>query len=396
MILFSLVLGCLGAVLLLPTLADVISLLRALTHRRLDAPRIPATPPRLLVLVPAHDEELVLPACLAALRRLRYPRERIDIVVVADNCHDGTAAIARLTGVGCLERTAPLDPGKPRAIAWALARLPVREYDAMIIVDADTEVDQDFATALAAAAPLADKAVQPYNGVSNGRENALTRMAAILSAANHGLAYVLKTRVGLNVPLSAGMCIGSRVLAAHGWTAYSLCEDWELYAQLTERGIRIEGAPRARIHAQEATTLRVSASQRRRWTGGKITVLTQHAWSLITSRRVRLVQKLDSLAELSALGPVVHLGVVAVAVAVTVTVHPVASGWLAAGMLATLVRPSVYTIAALAREPDPLRALVAFAFLPFYAAWRLGVVVTAPFVSAGGRWVRTGRHGAPA
>ena len=97
MIALSLGLGLLAAVLLLPTLSDLVSVLRVLTPRpSRHAVRSRATElPRLLFLVPAHDEELLLPACLESLRGLRYPPERRRIVVVADNCRDRTAAIAR-------------------------------------------------------------------------------------------------------------------------------------------------------------------------------------------------------------------------------------------------------------------------------------------------------------
>ena len=392
MILLSIALGLLAAVLLLPTVSDVASLVRILVRGRARTPTVATELPRLLFLVPAHDEELVLSPCLASLKRLRYPPEHLDIVAIADNCRDRTADIARAAGVRCLVRTAPHESGKPRAISWALSQLPVSEYDGIVIVDADTEVDRDFAVHLAAAAPLAHKALQPHNGVANPGENALTRMAAVLSAANHGLAYVLKTGAGLNVPLSVGMCIGSRVLAAHGWTAYSLCEDWELYAILTERGIRIEGVPNARIYAEEAPTLKASASQRRRWTGGKLTVLLKHGWSLLRSRQTGGLQKLDSLAELSVAGPVVHLCLVGLATASAQLLRPPASGWLAAALLATLVRPAVYTVAALRADPEPGRAVRAFAFLPLYAVWRIYVAVTALGMLGDKPWFRTPRQ----
>jgi cellulose synthase/poly-beta-1,6-N-acetylglucosamine synthase-like glycosyltransferase len=392
MILLSVAFGLLAAILVLPTLSDLVSLLRVWVRGRAPLPASATQLPRFLLLVPAHDEALLLPACVASLRRLRYPPELLHIVVIADNCHDRTAEVARSAGARCLVRTAPNAPGKPRAVAWALSRLPVSAMDGIVIVDADTEVDQDFAIRLATAAPIADKALQPYNDVGNRSDNALTRMASVLSAANHGLAYVLKTRAGLNVPLSVGMCIGSGVLAAHGWTAFSLSEDWELYALLTARGVEIQGVPGARIYAQEAATLATSASQRRRWTAGKLTVLLQHAWPLLCSRQTGAAQKLDCIAELSVAGPVVHLCIVAVATTLTQLLHPPASAWLATALLATLVRPVVYTVAALGTDPEPGRAIRAFAFLPVYAVWRLGIALTALGLLGDKRWTRTARH----
>lgn len=392
MILLSLVLGALAVVLLAPTLSDLLSVIRVLGRRAAPTPIPPAEPPRFLLLVPAHDEELLLPTCIASLQRLRYPPDRLEIVVIADNCHDDTAAIARAAGIRCLERHAPEDPGKPRAIAWALQQLPLSDHDAVVIVDADTEVDADFTARLARAGDLATKVLQPYNGVSNGTENALTRMAAVLSAANHGLAYVLKTRAGLAVPLSAGMCVGTRVLAKYGWTVHTICEDWELYAQLAAQGVRIEEVPGARIRAQEAATLGASASQRRRWTSGKLAVLLGHAGPLLRSRRIGFAQKLDALGELSAAGPALHLCIVAASAAAALLLQPPEYSTLAFLLLASLARPAIYTLLALAKDPEPLRAARAFLLLPFYAVWRLCVAITSWGPLTGRIWVRTQRH----
>lgn len=392
MIVLTALFSLIAATLLLPALSDLLSLVRVIGRRSHRKVGVPAEPPRLLVLVPAHNEELLLPACLASLRGMRYPPRQLDVVVVADNCTDRTAELARAVSVQCLERTAPDAAGKPHAIAWALTQLPVSAYDAVVIVDADTEVDQDFAAHLAAAAPLRHKVLQPYNDVSNETENALTRMAAVLSAANHGLAYVLKTRAGLTVPLSVGMCIGTEVLGRFGWTVHSLCEDWELYALLSAEGVRVESVPAARIRAQEAATLRASTTQRQRWTAGKLAVLSKRFWPLLRSRRASLFQKIDGVAELTAPGPAVHLCLVVLLAGAALLLQPPAAGWLAAALLATLVRPAVYTLAALRRDREPLRAVGAFAMLPLYAVWRIWVAVTALGMLGSKLWVRTERH----
>jgi cellulose synthase/poly-beta-1,6-N-acetylglucosamine synthase-like glycosyltransferase len=391
MILLSIALGLLAAILFLPSLSDAVSVVRVARRGPVARSTRSAQTPRLLFLVPAHNEELLLPACLVSLRAMHYPGDRVDVVVVADNCTDRTAVIAQVAGVRCLVRNAPTDPGKPRAIAWALAQVRVAEYDAVAIVDADTEVDREFAAQLATAAPLTGKALQPYNGVSNRTENALTRMSAVLSAANHGLAYVLKTRAGVSVPLSAGMCIGSEILAAHGWTVSSLSEDWELYALLTTRGVSVEGVPGALIRAQEAASLQAGGSQRRRWTAGKVGVLLRYAWPLMRSREAGAARKLDALAELTAVGPVLHAGIVSLAVAATALVRPPGWDWIAAVLLAGLLRPLIYTVIAMGSDPEPMAALRAFLFLPFYAVWRLYTALTTLAMLGGRPWVRTAR-----
>src|SRR3954469_23563848 len=118
MIFLTLALGAAAAALMLPTLSDIASLVRP--GRRPPRPINESPLPRLLFLVPAHDEELLIASCVRSLLGLRYPAERIEIVVIADNCTDGTAQRARAAGARCLERNDPARPGKPRAIAWAL------------------------------------------------------------------------------------------------------------------------------------------------------------------------------------------------------------------------------------------------------------------------------------
>jgi 1,2-diacylglycerol 3-beta-glucosyltransferase len=390
-----LVVGLLATILLLPTLSDLVSLLRlALTGRTAPGPEGGGgPPPRLLFLVPAHDEELLIADCVRSLVGLHYPAARRDVVVIADNCADATATIARTEGATALERTDAELRGKPRAIAWALERLPFREYDSVVIVDADTVVDPGFAAELARVPSLRGKAVQGLHGVRNPNDSALTRMAAVFATARYRFEFPLKSAAGLNVPLMGnGMALGSEVLATHGWTAFSICEDWEMYGHLTQLGVKIEGVPGARLYSQEARSLQQSASQRRRWAAGKITVLLRYLGPLTRSRAISAHQKFDTVAELTALGPAVHLGLVA---ALSTLLHLLAVPGATAATVVLLVpiaRLGVYTMAALRLEPHPIRTGAAFLYLPFYTVWRLCLQVSALGMVGDKPWIRTERH----
>src|SRR4051794_11967653 len=108
----TIALAVVAAVLMLPTISDALSI--AIAWRRRPARRQSAVPPRLLFIVPAHDEERLIDACVRSLLALRYPSDRSTVVVVADNCSDRTAARARASGATCLERSDVNLPGKPR------------------------------------------------------------------------------------------------------------------------------------------------------------------------------------------------------------------------------------------------------------------------------------------
>jgi cellulose synthase/poly-beta-1,6-N-acetylglucosamine synthase-like glycosyltransferase len=392
MVVVSVLVGLLAAVLLLPTVSDLVSLLHLAFSKGRPARVALRDPPRLLFLVPAHDEERMIDSCVRSLKGLRYPTDRFATVVVADNCTDRTAEFARRAGAQCLERHDQKFPGKPRAIAWALTQLPVQRFDAVIIIDADTVVDPEFGPALAEAAPIAGRAFQAYFDVRNPGDSPLTRMATVLAAANYRFAYALKRRVGLNAPLLGnGMCLGTAVLAAHGWKAFTIAEDWELYALYTVQGVPIESLEAAHLYAQEARSLKQSSTQRQRWTAGKLTVLGRLVGRLLRSRKIGLAQKLDAVAELTGPGPVVHLGLVIGLAALTAVVRPPGADWLLGALGASVIRPVIYTMAGLTVQPDPLRSALAFAFLPFYLVWRVGAAAAALRMLGDKPWVRTAR-----
>ena len=121
-------------------------------------------------------------------------------------------------------------------------------------------------------------------------------------------------------------------------------------------------------------------------------MLLEHAPSLLRSRHSGATQKIDVLGELSAPGPALHLCIVAVSATAAVLLRVPGFGWLALLLLASLMRSVLYTLLALARDREPLRALGAFVLLPCYAVWRLWVAVTSLSTLTSRIWVRTHRH----
>jgi cellulose synthase/poly-beta-1,6-N-acetylglucosamine synthase-like glycosyltransferase len=392
MIVLTILLGLWATALLLPAVSDLLCVIRLALWPRRERARAGGDA-RLLVLIPAHNEELLLEPCVRSLCTQHYPSSHLSVVVIADNSTDSTAAVARSAGALCLERTDLERKGKPRAIAWALDQLDYRSYDAVIIIDADTIVDPDFAVHIARVPDLRSRAVQPFNGIRNPGDSALTRMGAVFTTIRYALQFRLKAAAGLNLPLMGnGMCVGTDVLAERGWTAFSICEDWEVYAQLTARGVHIESCLDARLYSQEARSLRQSASQRRRWAAGKMSLLGSTAWPIVTSKKINFHQKLDALAELLSVGPAVHLAGVAGLIAVTLLLNVPGAAWLSIALAASVARLALYTAMAICIDPAPLRALSAFAFLPFYAVWRLWLQLSALRMLGDQPWIRTQRH----
>lgn len=329
--------------------------------------------PQLLFLIPAHNEETLVAQCVRSIMSMDYPADRRRVVVIADNCTDHTADLARSAGAECLERRDPILIGKPRALAWAITSLLGSPWDACVIIDADTVVHADFAKALAAQGPLRSVVVQGYFGTLNENDSWLTRLAGILARCRYELDYPLRAKAGLNCPLTGnGMCIGRDLLSNSGWQAFSLTENWELYASYTAAGIRILYAQHAMLYSLEVSSLKHGYSQRRRWLAGRLLVARTWLRHLAGSKSISVHQKLDVIAELTALPPVLHLTVAILVGLVSLLVTPDPYG----PVIGLLSLASIGSLAAqasisIARHPQPGVIIFAFAYLPVYVLWRL-------------------------
>lgn len=98
------------------------------------------------LVVAAHNEEKVISGIIDSLNRLDYPKELYDIFVIADNCTDNTARIARQCGAQVFERMDAEKRGKGYALEWMFNKLfsMKKQYDSVAVFDADNLVSKNF------------------------------------------------------------------------------------------------------------------------------------------------------------------------------------------------------------------------------------------------------------
>jgi cellulose synthase/poly-beta-1,6-N-acetylglucosamine synthase-like glycosyltransferase len=374
---------------LLPLLSDLLILMR----RRAPVPAAPAARASLLFLIPAHDESFTIAPCVESLLAMRNTLADSRVIVVADNCTDDTAEVARTLGAEVLERFDTLRRGKPPALAWAMTQVKLADYDAVVIIDADSIVDPDFSDALGRLRALRDVAAQAYHDTWNPSESWLASLGELLAAVRYRGQYPAKARAGLNVPLTGnGMVLGTGVLERAGWVDDSLTENWELYARYTERGEHIAYAREARLFAQEAKTLAQGTVQRRRWQAGRWIVFRTHLGPILTSRAIGWHQKIDTIGELSIPGPILHAAVAVLAGASLWLTGVTAARVTAFALLLSLVPTIVWTAVAWARHPRPGVIAMAFLRMPVYVVWRLSIALLAVRTGKPGAWLRSPRH----
>jgi cellulose synthase/poly-beta-1,6-N-acetylglucosamine synthase-like glycosyltransferase len=222
------------------------------------------------ILVPAHNEELLISKTLSSLATLEYPLERHAVHVIADNCTDHTAEIARKVGtnVHVHERMDAEKRGKGYALAWAFDLLMHGEthYDAYIVLDADAVVAPDFLAAMARGLARGGLALQAHNAVLNAAESPTSALRWLaLSLMNYIRPLGRNVLGGSSTLTGNGMCLTSEMLARHPWQAFGLSEDYQYYLSLVASGEKALFIPDANVRSVMPTTARQLKTQDIRW-----------------------------------------------------------------------------------------------------------------------------------
>jgi cellulose synthase/poly-beta-1,6-N-acetylglucosamine synthase-like glycosyltransferase len=275
----------------------------------------PGEPLRFVVLVPAHDEEASIGATLTALVTLDYPRDRREIVVVADNCSDRTAEIARAAGVTVLERVDVGQRGKGHALNWALEQLSTfGDADAVAFVDADCVPTPNLLRAADARMRAGAAALQTDYVVANPEASTTSALRYAGFVLMNRVRALGRCQLGLSAGLvGTGMVFRRRVIEQLRFDPASLIEDAELHLRLVEMGERVDFVPEAAVASAMPTTAANATAQVRRWEGGRVNLWRRWLRAAVSPRTVRRNAVLSATILDEAIPPQALLGVLHVA-----------------------------------------------------------------------------------
>ncbi len=226
------------------------------------------------IVIAARNEEAVLGKLLESIRLQDYDPRLLTVYVVADNCTDGTAAVARSFGARVYER---FDSARARK-GWALQYLfeqidrdyGIGSVDAYLFFDADNLLAPDFVSQI-------NKAFDASGDMAVGYRNTKNFDDSFISAA-YGLHFYEATMC-LHRPRSffgqsthiagTGCAVASRLLR-DGWRWTYLTEDTQLTLDLVSRGVKIEFCEAAEFFDEQPHSAGVMVRQRLRWAKGRL------------------------------------------------------------------------------------------------------------------------------
>jgi hypothetical protein len=369
-------------------------------YERRHARRAPGPQPaaRVVVLIPAHDEEGLIARCLDTLGRQTYPRALYELVVIADNCTDETASVARAAGATVLVRDEPDLRGKGRALRWAIDLLRQRELppDAIVVVDADSVAEPAFLAALAERFEAGAEVVQGESLLFEDGSSASSLRAAAFLLVNR-VRPAGRAVLGLPSNLAGnGTLYGRRVLERMSWDAFTSAEDVEYSVKLRSAGVRAVFGRGAVLRSPGPPTSEAAEQQRQRWEGGKLHVArTQVPRLLARGLRERRLLLLDAAVELAVppLGLLVAGTVLGASAAGVLAWVGLLASWTAWPWLLALVLLPLYVLTGLHAGHAPASAYRSLAGAPLLVV-RKTVTAHRLLGFRHDTWVRTERAAA--
>ena len=170
-----------------------------------DRPLIINKNHKFMAIIPAHNEEAVVADLIESLKKQDYPKELYDIYVIADNCTDKTAEVAKQAGAIVYQRFDETKKTKGFALNWFLKQKIEEDadYDAFCIFDAENIVDVNFLKNMNKKLCQGEDVVQGYRDIKNPTDNWITAGYAIFYWTMNRFYHLARYNVGLS-PLING------------------------------------------------------------------------------------------------------------------------------------------------------------------------------------------------
>ena len=377
MLMTSYVSEALGVALLLLTLPLVVELavltLASRFPKRKRGGSATFAPIRLAVIVPAHNEEVLIASCVESLL-ISAAGTETRIIVVAHNCSDHTTDRAAKAGAEVVICNDPQARGKGSALAFGFEYAASEGMDAALVIDADSTVSKNLVGLVREALTNGAEAVQCSYEMESSSNRPATRLTALGFRGFNVVRPVGRSRLGLSAGIVGnGFAMRQTVLAQTPYNSFSVVEDLEYHIRLVLCGKKVQFLDQAKVWSGVPPSKQGDAIQRSRWEGGRANAAVNWLGPLLQQLmrgRLRMVEPLLDLLSLP-IGyvafllllalclPLEWLRVYALIAGAVLVGHVLAAAWLGndfAGDLRILARAPGYILWKLSLLPRIFRS----------------------------------------
>lgn len=363
----------------------------ALLPRQHETENTEKTRPSIAVLIPAHNEESGIRATLETLLPELIEKDRA--VVIADNCTDETASIARNLGATVIERQDSHKRGKGYALDYGLQFLAEAPPEVVVIIDADCFVHPMMIESIARLAKTSGKPVQGTNLLAPpSNPNPKDGVSSLAFMVKNLVRPQGLSKLGFPCLLSTGVAFPWSVIRRVSLASGNIVEDMQLGIDLAIAGYPALFCSEAKVTGVLPKQEQAAKTQRTRWEHGHLrTLLTQVPKLLQESLRQRRFDLLAIALDLCV--PPLSLLVIiwAITIGAALLMGMLAESWTIAMILGLqgllLIISIIGAWAKFGRADLPAKTLLA---IPFYILWKIPIYL-AFLVRPQTKWIRTER-----
>lgn len=242
---------------------------------------------RYAVVIAARNESAVISQLIQSIKKQKYPSSLVDIYVVADNCTDNTAEVARESGATVFERFNRQYVGKGYALDYAFKIIlnSNKNYEGYFVFDADNLLDENYISEMNKIFDNGYKVVTSYRNSKNYDTNWLSAGYSLwfLREAK----YLNNARMILNTGCAisgTGFMVSDEIIRKNnGWKHHLLTEDIEFSIDNAIQGIKIGYCSKAILYDEQPYLFEQSWNQRLRWAKGFYQVFGKYGKELFKS-----------------------------------------------------------------------------------------------------------------
>lgn len=264
---------------------------------------------RILVLIPAYKEDIVIESTVRSFLRQTYPQEHYDIVVIADHCQPSTSEKLRQYPITVL--TPDFEESlKSKSLNYAMDYISPRKYDIVVILDADNTVEPHFLKVINDYYSSGCIAIQAHR-VAKNRNTDTALLDAIFEEINNSIFRTGHVRLGMSSALvGSGMAFDFEWFRRNVSKLASSGEDKELEALLMKQHIFIDYLPELYVYDEKTQKEKTFQRQRRRWMAAQFHSLATNLPQLIPALFKRNFDYADKIIQWMLLPRIPMIGII--------------------------------------------------------------------------------------
>ena len=239
------------------------------------------------ICIAARNEEMVIGNLLDSIRKQDYPKKLLTVFVVADNCTDSTAEIARSKGAICYERFDEEHKTKGYALQYLFNKIEedykTKSFEGYFIFDADNLLKKDYISKMNDAFDSGEKIITSYRNIKNIDENWITIMFAVHWLRSIRFNHRARSFLRLATNIQGTGYLFSNEVVQNGWKYTSLTEDRGLTADAVAQGYRISYQDAAEFYDEQTPNYKVAYNQKLRWSKGLLINFKESGFKLFVN-----------------------------------------------------------------------------------------------------------------